>query len=159
MTENRTTLSITGMHCANCAFTVERSLKKAAGVTDAAVNFATEQASVTFDPATANPADLVKRVEDAGYGVVTARVELPITGMTCANCAATVERTLNKKVPGVIQANVNFATERASVEYIPGVASVAAMIEAIEKAGYGVVQTEEGAETPLEDVEAKAREA
>jgi Cu+-exporting ATPase len=156
---NRTTLSITGMHCANCAFTVERSLKKAEGVTDAAVNFATEQASVTFDPATVNPADLVQRVEDAGYGVVTAKVELPITGMTCANCAATVERTLNKKVNGVVQANVNFATERASVEYIPGVASVASMIEAIEKAGYGVVQTAQDAETPLEDVEAKAREA
>ncbi|MBN1811584.1 MAG: copper-translocating P-type ATPase [Anaerolineae bacterium] len=156
---NRATLSITGMHCANCAFTVERSLKKAEGVTDAAVNFATEQASVTFDPTKANPVDLVKRVEDAGYGVVTAKVELPITGMTCANCAATVERTLNKKVNGVVQANVNFATERASVEYIPGVASVASMIEAIEKAGYDVVQTAEGAETPLEDVEAKAREA
>jgi Cu+-exporting ATPase len=162
MAENHTTLSITGMHCANCAFTVERSLKKTAGVADAAVNFATEQASVTFDPTTVNPADLVKRVEDAGYGVVTAKVELPITGMTCANCAATVERTLNKKVNGVVRASVNFATERASVEYIPGVATVADMIRAIEDAGYGVVQVSEaagGAETPLEDVEAKAREA
>jgi len=159
MTENHSTLSITGMHCANCAFTVERSLKKAQGVTDAAVNFATEQASVTFDPVTANPADLVKCVEDAGYGVVTAKVELPITGMTCANCAATVERTLNKKVNGVVEASVNFATERASVEYIPGVASVADMIPAIEEAGYGVVQTTEGANVPLEDVEAKARQA
>jgi Cu+-exporting ATPase len=159
MTENRTTLSITGMHCANCAATVERSLKKAQGVTDAAVNFATEQASVTFDPATANPADLVKRVEDAGYGVVTAKVELSITGMTCANCAATIERTLNKKVNGVVEASVNFATERASVEYIPGVASVADMIRAIEEAGYGVIPTTEGADVPLEDVESKARQA
>jgi Cu+-exporting ATPase len=155
----RATLSITGMHCANCAFTVERSLKKAEGVTDAAVNFATEQASVTFDPAKVKPADLAKRVADAGYGVVTAKVELPITGMTCANCAATVERTLNKKVSGVVEASVNFATERASVEYIPGVTSVANMIRAIEGAGYGVVQAAEGAETPLEDVETKAREA
>jgi Cu+-exporting ATPase len=155
----RTTLSITGMHCANCAFTVERSLKKAEGVTDAAVNFATEQASVTFDPAKVKPAALAKHVADAGYGVVTAKVELPITGMTCANCAATVERTLNKKVSGVVEASVNFATERASVEYIPGVTSVADMIRAIEEAGYGVVQASEGAEVPLEDVEAKAREA
>jgi len=62
MTENRATLFITGMHCANCAFTVERSLKKSEGVTDAAVNFATEQASVTFDPAKVKPADLAKRV-------------------------------------------------------------------------------------------------
>jgi Cu+-exporting ATPase len=155
---NHATLAITGMHCANCAFTVERALKKAEGVTDAAVSYATEQASVTFDPAMVKPADLVKRVEDAGYGVVTARVELPITGMTCANCAATVERTL-KKVNGVVQAVVNLATERASVEYIPGVAAVADMIRAVENAGYGVVQAAEGATEPLEDVEAKARQA
>ncbi|MCP4539547.1 MAG: copper-translocating P-type ATPase [Chloroflexi bacterium] len=160
MTEpTRLTLPITGMTCANCAFTVERNLKKADGVSDAAVNFATEQASISFDPALLKPADLVKRVEDAGFGVVTAHVELPITGMTCANCSATVERTLNKKVDGVVQANVNFATERATIEYVPGVASVAAMIQAIEAAGYGVVQAAGDTEKPLEDVEAQARQA
>ena len=153
----RLTLPITGMTCANCAFTVERSLKKAAGVSKAAVNFATEQATVIFDPALLKPAALVQRVKDAGYGIVTAKVELPITGMTCANCAATVERALNQKVDGVVQANVNFATERASVEYIPGVASVAAMIRAIEEAGYGVVQA--AAQEHIEDVEAQARQA
>jgi len=157
MTEQRVTLPVTGMHCANCVATVERSLKKADGVSDAAVNFASEQATVSFDPARVRPAELVKQVEDAGYGVVTAQVELPITGMTCANCAATVERTLNRKVPGVVQANVNFATERATVEYIPGTASVAAMIDAIEKAGYGVVRA--AAQEQLEDVEAQARQA
>ena len=157
MSEQRVTLPITGMHCANCVATVERSLKKAGGVSDAAVNYATEQATVSFDPALVKPADLVKQVEDAGYGVVTARVELPITGMTCANCAATVERTLNRKVPGVVQANVNFATERATVEYVPGAASVAEMIRAVEDAGYGVVQA--ATQEQLEDVEAQARQA
>ncbi len=153
------TIPITGMTCANCAFTVERKLKKADGVAEATVNFATEQATVTFDPAATKPADLVQRVQDAGFGVVTARVELPITGMTCVNCAATVERTLNRKVDGVVQANVNFAVERAAVEYVPGVASVAAMIRAVEKAGFGVVQATNEAEKPLEDVEAQARQA
>jgi len=157
MSEQSVKLPITGMTCANCAFTVERSLKKADGVSDAVVNFATEQATVAFDPALLKPADLVQRVPDAGYGVVTARVELPITGMTCANCAATVERTLNRKVPGVVQANVNLATERATVEYIPGVATVAAMIRAVEEAGYGVVQA--AAQEQMEDVEAQARQA
>jgi len=157
MSEQRVTFPITGMHCANCVATVERSLKKAEGVADAAVNFATEQATVTFDPALVKPAELVHQVEDAGYGVVTARVELPITGMTCANCAATVERTLNRKVPGVVQADVNFASERATVEYIPGAASVADMIRAVEAAGYGVVQA--AAQDQLEDVEAQARQA
>jgi Cu+-exporting ATPase len=157
MSEKKAALPITGMHCANCAVTVERSLKKTDGISDVAVNFATERASVVFDPMLLQSADLVQKIQDAGYGVVTAHVELPITGMTCANCAATVERTLNKKVPGVVEASANFATERASVEYIPGVASVADMVRAIEEAGYGVVQ----AATPeeLEDVETQAREA
>jgi Cu+-exporting ATPase len=154
---SRLTLPITGMTCANCAANVERSLKKAGGVSDAAVNFATEQATVAFDPALLEPADVIQRVEDAGYGVVTARVELPITGMTCANCAATVERTLNRKVPGIVQATVNLATERAAVEYVPGVASIADMIRVIEGAGYGVVQA--AAQEQVEDVEAQARRA
>ena len=152
----RTDLPITGMTCANCALTVERNLKKAEGVSEAAVNFATEKASVTFDPTVLKAQDLVKQVEDAGYGVVTARVELPITGMTCANCAATVERTLNK-LPSVVEAAANFATERASVEYIPGAVSVADMIQAVEEAGYGVVQA--AASEELKDVEAEARRA
>jgi Cu+-exporting ATPase len=149
-------LPIVGMTCANCALTVERSLKKAEGVDEAAVNFATEQATVAFDPGLVRPADLVQRVQDAGYDVVTARVELPITGMTCANCALAVERALNR-VPGVVEATVNFAAERATAKFIPGVASVAAMVQAVEEAGYEVVQ----AATPeeLEDVEAQARQA
>ncbi len=155
----RLNLPITGMTCANCAFTVERSLKKADGVSDAAVNFATEQAAITFDPSASRPADLVKQVQEAGYGVVTAQVELPITGMTCANCVASIERTLSQKVDGVVEASVNLATERATVEYIPGVATVADMIQAIENAGYGVVQAAADTEKSLEDVEAQARQA
>ncbi len=149
-------LAVTGMTCANCALTVERSLKKAPGVSEAVVNWAAEQAVVTFDPALVDPADLVARVEGAGYGVVTAQAELPITGMTCANCAAAVERAL-KRVPGVLDAVVNLASERARVTYLPGAASVAAMVQAVEAAGYGVIQ----AATPeeAEDVEEKARRA
>ncbi len=155
-TQTRLTLPVTGMTCANCALTIERSLKKAEGVAEAVVNFATEEAAVVFDPALIHPAELVERVREAGYDVVTARVELPITGMTCANCALTVERTLNR-LPGVVQATVNFATERAAVEYVPGVATVAGMVRAVEEAGYGVIQ----AATPeeMEDVEEKARQA
>ncbi len=152
----RITLPVTGMTCANCVFAVERGLNKAGGVAEATVNLATEQATVVFDPALVRPVDLVQRVRDAGYGVITTRVELPITGMTCANCVAAVERAL-RRVPGVVEASVNLATERATVEYVPGVASVAAMVQAVEAAGYGVVQ----AATPqeLEDVEAQARQA
>ena len=110
-------LSRHGMTCANCAATVERIAKSLDGVEEARVNFASEQAAVTFDPKAVTLPQILGRIQAAGYAVPTARVDLAITGMTCANCAATIERTLNKKVPGVVQAAVNFATERAAVEY------------------------------------------
>ena len=66
---------------------------------------------------------VIDRIGKAGYQVPVATLELPITGMTCANCANTIERTLNKKVPGILEASVNFATEKATVKYIPGAVS------------------------------------
>lgn len=83
-----------------------------------------------------------------------AKIELAITGMTCANCAATIERTLTRKVPGVLSATVNLATERATVEYIPGQVTRRDLVAAIERAGYGVL---EAAEASLEDAEQRAR--
>jgi Cu+-exporting ATPase len=156
MAEKQVTLPITGMHCANCSSTIERNLNKLDGVTEANVNYATERATVIYDPSVLGEDAIIGKIRDVGYNVATAKVELPITGMTCANCVATVERTLNKKVPGVVAANVNFATEKATVEYIPGQVTQADMVAAIEKAGYGVVEAEAG---QLEDAEQSAREA
>jgi Cu+-exporting ATPase len=156
MAEKQVTLPITGMHCANCSSTIERNLNKLDGVTEANVNYATERATVIYDPSVLGEDAIIGKIRDVGYNVATAKVELPITGMTCANCVATVERTLNKKVPGVVAANVNFATEKATVEYIPGQVTRADMVAAIEKAGYGVVEAEAG---QLEDAEQSAREA
>ncbi len=149
-------LPITGMHCANCALAVERSLGQAEGVSEAAVSYAAEAADVTFDPARVSPADLVARVKSAGYDVATASLELAITGMSCANCSLAVERAL-KAVPGVVNAAVSLPTERAVVEFVPGVAPVEQLVQAVEDAGYGVVSAPVG--EALEDVEAEARRA
>ncbi|MGD2046039.1 MAG: heavy metal translocating P-type ATPase, partial [Gemmatimonadota bacterium] len=78
---------------------------------------------------------------------------LPITGMTCANCAATVERTL-RKTSGVSEAAVNYATERATVHFDPDEVSLEQLGAAVERAGYGVILSEEG---DMEDAEATAR--
>ncbi len=149
-------LPITGMTCAACARNVERTLKKTEGVEVATVNYATERASVSFDPAQVDANQLVERVDKAGYGVAVATVEMPITGMTCAACARNVERAL-KKSDGVLSVNVNFATEKAMVSYLPGGVRRSDLIKAIEKAGYGVVDTA-AADVP-EDAERAAREA
>ena len=84
------------------------------------------------------------------------QIILPITGMTCANCAATIQRTLEKKVAGVVGATVNCATEKARVEYDPSQVSRRGLVEAIEKIGYSV--TESGPDG-LEDRERAARQA
>jgi len=157
MTDKNITLPVTGMTCANCALNIQRRLKKVAGVKEANVNFATEQASVSFDLEQVQIKDLADKIHDAGYGIVTTTSEIPLTGMTCANCAMTIERTLNKKVPGVVKATVNFATERARVEYIPTLTNIDEIIAAIEKAGYGAIRPDELIEG--EDTELAARKA
>jgi Cu+-exporting ATPase len=100
MTEKSVTFPVTGMSCANCATSIERVVKKLPGVNEARVNFATEQASVSYDPEKVQMQNLLEKIRDAGYGVAKASVEIPVTGMTCANCAMTIERTLKKKVRG-----------------------------------------------------------
>ncbi|WP_051327716.1 heavy metal translocating P-type ATPase [Desulfatirhabdium butyrativorans] len=87
------------------------------------------------------------------------RVELPVTGMTCANCAMTIERTLKRKVPGVLQAAVNFASERASVDFDPKTATLDDIIAAIRKAGYDALPPANESDPMAADAEQQAREA
>ncbi|MCJ7596598.1 MAG: heavy metal translocating P-type ATPase, partial [Desulfobacterales bacterium] len=157
MAEKNVTIPVTGMTCANCALNIERAVGKLPGVKEANVNFATEQASVSFDPDQVEIQALVKKIHDAGYGVTRASVEIPVTGMTCANCAMNIESALNKKVPGVVKASVNFASERATVEYVPALTNVDEMIAAIERAGYGAIRPDDTLDG--EDAELAARKA
>ena len=157
MSEKNVTLPVTGMTCANCALNIERNVKKLPGVKEASVNFASEQAAVSFESDQVQTEDIIQKIQDAGYGVAKATVEFPVTGMTCANCALTIERTLKKKVPGVLQASVNFAAERVLAEYIPSITHVDEMIAAIEKAGYGAIRPDDSLEG--EDAELAARKA
>ncbi|MCC7353627.1 MAG: copper-translocating P-type ATPase [Anaerolineae bacterium] len=155
MATKQITLPITGMTCANCVNTIERNLKRAAGVESASVNLATERATVAFDPAVTSEDLLIGLVRDIGYGVPTAKVELPIKGMTCANCVNTIERNL-KKTPGILAANVNLATERASVEYVPTEVTLGDMRRLIADLGYEVIEAR--ADAPAEDAERAARD-
>ena len=141
MSDKTTTLElpITGMTCASCVARNERALRKVEGVDNASVNFATEKATIAFDPDVVSADELVHAVEAAGYGVVTAQETLPILGMTCASCVSRVERAL-RKPPGVLTADVNLATEKATVTYIPGQASRADLVAAVKAAGYDVIE-------------------
>ncbi|MEX1020404.1 MAG: heavy metal translocating P-type ATPase [Litorilinea sp.] len=154
------TLPVVGMTCANCVASVERNAKRVEGVADASVNFANERVTITLDPATVPPGEVAKaviaRVKKAGYDIPVATTELALLGMTCANCANTIQRRLNK-VEGVLEAEVNYASERATVTYIPGAVTRDDLAAAVRKAGYDVVES--GEDENAEDAEALARAA
>lgn len=128
-------MGVEGMSCASCVGRVERAIAAVPGVETVAVNLATERARVTF----AKGGDVAKRIEEAvrrtGYQPVEQTIDLSVSGMTCASCVGHVEKAL-RGVPGVIEATVNLATERASVKALAGGDLAAGLVKAVEKAGY-----------------------
>jgi Cu+-exporting ATPase len=143
-------IGVRGMTCASCVARVEKVLARQPGVESAAVNLATESATVRFGRA--EVPDLIAAVHKAGYEPVVERAELGIGGMTCASCVSRVERALHK-VPGVIEASVNLATSTAAVRFLPDTVSLQAIAAAVRRAGYEARVP--GAE---EDAERLARE-
>ena len=130
----RLSLPVEGMTCASCVGRVERALKAVPGVQTAAVNLATERADITFT-GLADPQAAVRAIESAGYTVREETTELAIEDMTCASCVGRVEKAL-AKIPGVLEASVNLATERARVRHLVGVVSTADLEAAVEQSGY-----------------------
>ena len=147
------TLPVTGMTCANCVATVERNLKKLDGVETAVVNLSSERATVEFDPEKVGLEGLIARVERAGYGVATGEAELVIRRLADDNDARRLEAAL-KKLEGVLQAQVSFATEKARIQYVPTLISQAELRRAVAGAGFEALEL--GGEA--EDAEALARE-
>ncbi|SNZ03155.1 Cu+-exporting ATPase [Natronoarchaeum philippinense] len=150
-------LDITGMSCANCSGTVGDALEALDGVVEANVNFATDEGSVEYDPEEVSLGELYDAIEESGYGVVSETETIAISDMTCANCAETNEDAL-EDVPGVVDADVNYATDEAQVRYNPADASREAMYDAIEGAGYSPVR-EDAADESDGDARDAARDA
>ena len=136
-TPKRIVLPVEGMTCASCVSHVEGALKEVDGVTLVTVNLATEQATVEFDDDKATISELIDAVDDSGYKAGLAHIALNIGSMTCASCVVHVENAL-KEVEGVLSASVNLATEQATVEYIPGLATLPDMKAVVDDAGYSV---------------------
>jgi Cu+-exporting ATPase len=130
---------------------IEKGLKKVPGVVDASVNLATEQATVTYDPTQTDIAQMVQKVDAVGYKATPllplspvpllvpeateTRALLDLEGMTCASCATRIEKGL-KKVPGVVDAQVNLASEQGTVTYDPTLTGVGQMVQKVEALGY-----------------------
>ncbi|MDH4228391.1 MAG: heavy metal translocating P-type ATPase [Nitrospirota bacterium] len=158
----RVEMPVTGMSCAACAARIEKVLGRREGVVSAQVNFGTTSAIVEYDPARLTPADLVATVQQTGYGVAEADADFPIAGMSCAACAARIEKVLGR-VDGVLEAQVNFGSGSAHVRHLPGV-GMADLRAAVARAGYTVPEERDplaapDAPDPAEREAARERQA
>lgn len=132
--EKKVDIPITGMTCAACVATVEKTLKNIEGVKDVVVNLASEKATIL----TEKPLDIeeiARAVKSGGYGVLISRIDFAVKGMTCAACVGAVERAL-KGLEGVLNVTVNLASEKASVEYVPSIVSFTDFKRVVAEAGY-----------------------
>ncbi|MBC8186174.1 heavy metal translocating P-type ATPase [candidate division KSB1 bacterium] len=147
-------LPISGMSCASCANTIEKTLQGEAGVQKASVNFANQKAHVVYDVNQIDAAKLAQSVKSVGYQVGSNDVELAIKGMSCASCVNRVESAL-KQMPGILKASVNLSTERASVSYVPELVNFENLAAAVKDSGYEATLI---SGTEPEDFERKERE-
>ncbi len=137
----RIDLPITGMSCASCAQTIQKSLSELQGVRKASVNLATSKATIFYDPKRAGVDTFISSIRKSGYDVGTVSVELPIQGIDCASCVQKIEQALLES-KGVTNAVVNLATEKARVDYIPEETNLAEIKKTIESTGYKVIESE-----------------
>ncbi|GAB4337651.1 MAG: heavy metal translocating P-type ATPase [Candidatus Abyssubacteria bacterium] len=141
---------ISGMTCANCANTIEKGVGALNGVSSARVNFASETLTVNFANGKLGPPDIQKKVQDLGYQATPAdgedgKVTFHIGGMHCASCANTIESKLSS-TDGVKSVSVNFAAEKATVEFDPARTDRARIFRLVRDLGYVPHEKEEKAE-------------
>jgi Cu+-exporting ATPase len=151
----RLDVGIQGLRCASCVSAVEEAVRKVPGVREASVNLAADRGSVCYDPAPGRAAAIVEAIRQAGYTPATATVGIPVSGISCASCVAAIEAAL-RAVPGVISADVNFATNMASVSYAPAMVAQPDLHRAIRQAGYQPLEAAPG--EAAGDLERAARE-
>lgn len=153
-------LNIRGMTCAACAQRIEKTVRKLSGIEQASVNLASEKLFVEYDESSLSLTTIKEAVAKIGYEVVektsSSNVTIPIGGMTCAACAQRVEKGL-KKLDGVDNVSVNFATEKATISYNPQKVRVSTMKETIEKLGYQALEINK-VDAADEDRERKQKE-
>jgi Cu+-exporting ATPase len=141
---------VEGMTCASCSGRIERKLQAVPGVGQASVNLASERASVSYDPAATSPQALIEAITQTGFSVPTETIRLAVEGMTCASCSSRIEAVL-RRLDGVSSAQVNLASEVATVAVVSGQLTASDLIGAVRAAGYDARPTASAAERQAED--------
>ncbi len=145
-------MPITGMTCSACAARIEKALQRVNGIVSAEVNFATEKASVEWDPAQLDSAALTAAIEKTGFGVTEQQFDFGVKGMTCSACATRIEKALGK-LPGVASANVNLALETGTVKAVADGVTRQQIIEVIAKTGFEAIFSDPVGDRAAEDAQ------
>jgi Cu+-exporting ATPase len=142
-------LPVTGMTCANCVSTVERSLKKLNGVEQVSVNLSSERATVEYQPELVGITEVVGKIRKAGYGVAEGEAELILTRAIYSNDARVIEKSLNS-IEGITSSNVNIASSKVLIKYIPTLVSQSEIRKRLSDLGFKAMETDS------DDVDAEA---
>lgn len=160
----KATYKIQGIHCASCVGTIERVLKKTAGVRSASVNFASESALIEFDENIVSESDIAQAVETVGYKLDVSSsakkteisgdknseiISLKVLGMDSPHCAMIIENAV-KKLRGIINADIDFSNQRAKVVFIPKTLAASDIFKVITDAGYKPIEEKGEAEEILD---------
>jgi len=138
------TLTIADMDCADCAAKLEAAVGRLPGVLAASVSFAAGTLRLEYEPDRVSRAEILGRIHGLGYGVVEDQTattwstsEFRLTGLDCADCAASVERNL-AALDGVVEARVNFAAATLAVRHAP-TTTPDQIARVVEASGYGAM--------------------
>jgi Cu+-exporting ATPase len=153
--KEKVSIPVTGMTCVSCAKTIENSMKKVKGISEANINFAAEKAYVEYDPKLAKKEDFEKAIEDAGYHVAKearkeGNLKLKVVGMDNPHCVGIVGSALDK-LEGV-ESKELLVTEKATITYDPSSITPERIKKQIKDVGYEPLEEEAA------DVEKQARE-
>lgn len=128
----------------HCALIVDKGLAQVKGIESHKVELNNRRATITVND-TDTVTAAVKAIQDLGYGVTTVKQSFPVLNMTCASCAISAESGV-KYAEGVVNAAVNFATARLSVEYLPNMTNPLALQKAVQSIGFDLLIEDEARE-------------
>lgn len=141
----REKLRVVGMHCATCAITIEKALKKLEGVKEARVSLASEEAVIEYDPSKVSLKEIVEAIRRVGYDVYKEEAVLRVPDLSSSEDESLVESRL-QRVEGIVEVRANHVTRTVRILYNPLVVSVNEVAKALEDLGYRVEAVETGAE-------------
>ncbi|KAM9334150.1 copper-transporting ATPase 2 [Symphorus nematophorus] len=153
-------ICVMGMTCASCVANIERNLLKHKGIITVLVSLMAGKAEVKYDSEVMNAAAVAQLIEDLGFGakliednaVTHGKLDLTITGMTCASCVHNIESKLTT-TKGILGASVALATKKAQVQFDPEVLGARDIIKIIQSLGFEASLVKAGIKNNLDHME------